>query len=165
MTEFQQKMGPPDPEQPQPPEQRVRKRRRRTMACTQCRSRKLRCDREYPTCGRCLKSKTPTKCTYEDGFLWQQPNTVASPVFSDRGSTVTGSDAPSRSGARTHYPGLGDKQSAASVTTTTIALYTAVPSWRRETKLSRDCSRSPQGGCQPGTVCEHRSAAAAPASS
>lgn len=81
-------MGPPDPEQPQPPEQRVRKRRRRTMACTQCRSRKLRCDREYPTCGRCLKSKTPTKCTYEDGFLWQQPNTVASPVFSDRGSTV-----------------------------------------------------------------------------
>ncbi|KAF4211167.1 hypothetical protein CNMCM8980_002617 [Aspergillus fumigatiaffinis] len=83
-----QKMGPPDPEQPQPPEQRVRKRRRRTMACTQCRSRKLRCDREYPTCGRCLKSKTPTKCTYEDGFLWQQPNTVASPVFSDRGSTV-----------------------------------------------------------------------------
>ncbi|PYI19657.1 C6 transcription factor [Aspergillus violaceofuscus CBS 115571] len=68
---------------------RVRKRRRRTMACMQCRSRKLRCDREYPVCGRCQKSKTPTRCTYEDGFLWQQPNTVASPVFSERGPTAT----------------------------------------------------------------------------
>ena len=69
---------------------RPRKRRRRTMACMQCRSRKLRCDREYPTCGRCLKSRTPTKCTYEDGFLWQQPTTVATtPFASDRGSTLT----------------------------------------------------------------------------
>ncbi|KAL5359767.1 hypothetical protein BJX96DRAFT_174658 [Aspergillus floccosus] len=67
---------------------RVRKRRRRTVACTQCRSRKLRCDREYPICGRCQKSKTPSKCTYEDGFLWQQPNTVVSPAFSDRGPTA-----------------------------------------------------------------------------
>ncbi|KAL4879642.1 putative C6 transcription factor [Aspergillus karnatakaensis] len=72
--------------QPQPPQQqRVRKRRRRTIACAQCRSRKLKCDREYPTCGRCLKSKAPTKCSYEDGFLWQQPNTVDS-SFPDRPS-------------------------------------------------------------------------------
>lgn len=68
-------------------EPRPRKRRRRTMACTQCRSRKLKCDREYPTCGRCKKSKTPIKCTYEDGFLWQQPNTIPSSGFQDRGST------------------------------------------------------------------------------
>lgn len=70
---------------PQP--DRPRKRRRRTMACTQCRSRKLRCDREYPTCTRCLKSRTPTKCTYEDGFLWQQPTTVTAAAFAtDRGN-------------------------------------------------------------------------------
>lgn len=55
---------------------RPRKRRRRTVACTQCRSRKLKCDREYPSCGRCLKSKIPERCTYEDSFVWQQPNTV-----------------------------------------------------------------------------------------
>ncbi|KAJ5769240.1 hypothetical protein N7520_003799 [Penicillium odoratum] len=68
---------------------RPRKRRRRTMACTQCRSRKLRCDREYPTCGRCLKSKVSTQCTYEDGFLWQQPTTVSTTAFaSDRVSTL-----------------------------------------------------------------------------
>ncbi|KAF9892968.1 hypothetical protein FE257_000560 [Aspergillus nanangensis] len=78
----------PLPEQQQQQQPRIRKRRRRTVACTQCRSRKLRCDREYPSCGRCQKSKTPTRCTYEDGFLWQQPNTVVSPAFSERGSTT-----------------------------------------------------------------------------
>ncbi|GLB08974.1 hypothetical protein AtubIFM57258_004883 [Aspergillus tubingensis] len=79
----------PSDHEPPPEQQRVRKRRRRTMACMQCRSRKLRCAREYPVCSRCQKSKTPNKCTYEDGFLWQQPNTVASPVFSERGPTTT----------------------------------------------------------------------------
>lgn len=73
---------------PQPA--RPRKRRRRTMACMQCRSRKLRCDREYPTCSRCLKSRTPTKCTYEDGFLWQQPTTVSAAALApERGSTAS----------------------------------------------------------------------------
>ncbi|KAJ5197988.1 uncharacterized protein N7498_007105 [Penicillium cinerascens] len=73
---------------PQP--ERPRKRRRRTVACTQCRSRKMRCDREYPACSRCLKNKTPTKCTYEDGFLWQQPATVPTATFTlDRGTTVS----------------------------------------------------------------------------
>lgn len=67
--------------------QRVRKRRRRTIACAQCRSRKLKCDREYPTCGRCAKGKTPSHCSYEDGFLWQQPNTVDSASYPDRAAT------------------------------------------------------------------------------
>ncbi|PWY92646.1 hypothetical protein BO70DRAFT_357790 [Aspergillus heteromorphus CBS 117.55] len=93
MADIQQPLGAPDSDPPQLDSQhqqpRVRKRRRRTMACMQCRSRKLRCDREYPICSRCQKSKTPSRCTYEDGFLWQQPNTVASPVFSDRGPTTT----------------------------------------------------------------------------
>lgn len=79
----------PPPAPSSDPAPRARKRRRRTMACTQCRSRKLRCDREYPVCGRCQKSKTPAQCTYEDGFLWQQPNTVpATTVFS--GATAGG---------------------------------------------------------------------------
>ncbi|KAE8371229.1 hypothetical protein BDV26DRAFT_276517 [Aspergillus bertholletiae] len=78
--------GASDPE-PQP-EQRVRKRRRRTMACVQCRSRKLRCDRKLPMCSRCESSKTATNCTYEKDFLWQQPNTVVTPAFSERGPTT-----------------------------------------------------------------------------
>lgn len=59
-----------------PSETRPRKRRRRTVACTQCRTRKLKCDREYPACSRCLKSGIPDRCKYEDSFVWQQPNTV-----------------------------------------------------------------------------------------
>ncbi|QKX62925.1 uncharacterized protein TRUGW13939_10093 [Talaromyces rugulosus] len=67
-----------DPESAHAETTRPRKRRRRTVACTQCRTRKLKCDREYPTCGRCLKSRTPGRCTYEDSFVWQQPKTVPS---------------------------------------------------------------------------------------
>lgn len=76
------------------------------MACTQCRSRKLRCDREYPTCSRCLNSRTPTRCTYEDGFLWQQPTTVPAASFPlDRGSaSVTRGD---QSSIQTADSGLG----------------------------------------------------------
>ncbi|KAH8693920.1 putative C6 transcription factor [Talaromyces proteolyticus] len=66
----------PDAETASHAETRPRKRRRRTVACTQCRTRKLKCDREYPTCGRCLKGRTPGRCTYEDSFVWQQPKTV-----------------------------------------------------------------------------------------
>lgn len=84
-------------------EQRVRKRRRRTMACTQCRSRKIRCDREYPICGRCQKSKTPANCTYEDGYVWQMPNTVSvsSSALPDRGST--GPNTPPDSALTNHH--------------------------------------------------------------
>jgi hypothetical protein len=77
----------PNIEQEPQLETRPRKRRRRTVACTQCRNRKLKCDREYPTCSRCIKSGTPARCTYEDGFLWQQPKTVVSSGLTDRFSS------------------------------------------------------------------------------
>ncbi|KAJ6157807.1 hypothetical protein N7470_005399 [Penicillium chermesinum] len=74
---------------------RPRKRRRRTMACTNCRLRKLRCDREFPSCSRCRKSRSNTSCTYEDGFLWQQPATVApSALPPGRGSSTSARTKP-----------------------------------------------------------------------
>lgn len=93
-------LGAPDPE-PQP-EPRVRKRRRRTMACVQCRSRKLRCDRKLPMCSRCESSKTAINCTYEKEFLWQQPNTVVTPAFSERGPTSTTTISQAAHLARAH---------------------------------------------------------------
>lgn len=78
--------------EPLAPGRPPRKRKRRTIACTQCRCRKLRCDREYPICGRCQKSKTPADCTYEDGFLWQHPSTVSSTTLPDQGSTAIAQD-------------------------------------------------------------------------
>lgn len=81
---------------------RPRKRRRRTMACTQCRSRKLKCDREYPTCGRCQKSRTPNNCTYEDGFLWQQPATIS--AIAPGGGSTTQLAEPEQVPANTSTP-------------------------------------------------------------
>jgi hypothetical protein len=94
------------------PESRPRKRRRRTVACTQCRTRKLKCDREYPTCGRCMKSRTPGRCTYEDGFLWQQPKTVASSGLLDRFSSRIALPPPN---------GLGSASSPDSTTAATLS--------------------------------------------
>ncbi|KAK2747292.1 hypothetical protein FQN57_002190 [Myotisia sp. PD_48] len=48
-----------------------KKRKRRTIACLQCRNRKVKCDFEYPTCGRCLKGPCPDACAYEyAGSAW-----------------------------------------------------------------------------------------------
>lgn len=43
----------------------IRKRKRKTFSCDACRKRKLRCDREYPVCGRCQKSGNAANCVFE----------------------------------------------------------------------------------------------------
>ncbi|RCI11928.1 hypothetical protein L249_4210 [Ophiocordyceps polyrhachis-furcata BCC 54312] len=43
---------------------RVRKRQRVRLSCLECRRRKLSCDRGFP-CERCIKSRTPDRCSYE----------------------------------------------------------------------------------------------------
>lgn len=50
-----------------------RRRRRRTSACVQCRNRKLKCDQEYPICGRCAKGPRPSDCAYQDVTQHQLP--------------------------------------------------------------------------------------------
>ena len=44
-----------------------RKRRRKALSCFICRSRKLKCDREYPACGRCRNAGQPQSCVYDSG--------------------------------------------------------------------------------------------------
>ena len=46
-----------------------RKRRRKALSCYDCRRRKLKCDREYPSCGRCRKAGQADSCFYEAGPL------------------------------------------------------------------------------------------------
>ena len=41
------------------------KRRRIAFSCLDCRRRKLKCDRIYPSCGRCQKGGHPENCTYD----------------------------------------------------------------------------------------------------
>ena len=41
------------------------KRRRIAFSCFECRRRKLKCDRLFPSCTRCLKGGHPESCTYD----------------------------------------------------------------------------------------------------
>jgi len=47
------------------PNERPRK-KRKALACFDCKRRKLKCDREYPACSRCLRGGYPKSCVYED---------------------------------------------------------------------------------------------------
>lgn len=40
------------------------KRKRKTLSCYDCRRRKLKCDREEPSCSRCRKAGQPELCSY-----------------------------------------------------------------------------------------------------
>lgn len=42
----------------------VRKRRRKALSCVDCKRRKLKCDRMYPACGRCIKGGYAQSCQY-----------------------------------------------------------------------------------------------------
>ena len=41
------------------------KRRRIAFSCLNCRRRKLKCDRVFPSCSRCQKGEHPDSCTYD----------------------------------------------------------------------------------------------------
>ena len=42
-----------------------RKRKRNVLSCLVCRRRKLKCDRSYPACTRCVKGGNASSCTYQ----------------------------------------------------------------------------------------------------
>ena len=44
----------------------ARKRKRKVLSCFPCRSRKLKCDRNYPSCARCQKAGQLEDCYYDD---------------------------------------------------------------------------------------------------
>ena len=44
----------------------ARKRKRKVLSCFACRSRKLKCDRNYPSCARCQKAGELGDCYYDD---------------------------------------------------------------------------------------------------
>ena len=45
-------------------ESREHKRRRKALSCYDCRRRKLKCDRKFPACSRCVKASLASACTY-----------------------------------------------------------------------------------------------------
>ncbi|KAB5577559.1 fungal-specific transcription factor domain-containing protein [Coniochaeta sp. 2T2.1] len=71
---------------------RVTKRARQPVSCQLCRTRKLKCDREQPVCGSCLKRGDEESCNYS-----ALPTGSASPGI---GAVENGSSGKSRRGPR-----------------------------------------------------------------
>lgn len=47
--------------------------KRKVLSCYACRSRKMKCDRVYPVCGRCQKTGRADQCTYDPRLLEELP--------------------------------------------------------------------------------------------
>lgn len=43
--------------------------KRKVLSCYACRSRKMKCDRVYPVCGRCQKTGRSDQCSYDPRLL------------------------------------------------------------------------------------------------
>ena len=79
------------------------KRRRIAFSCLDCRRRKLKCDRVFPSCSRCQKSGNADSCTYDseavDSVLTQsygeRNGTRDFPVANGHGAPTTGPRLPS----------------------------------------------------------------------
>lgn len=63
-----------------------RKRRRKALSCYDCRRRKLRCDREYPSCSRCRNAGLEDSCVYESGSV--EPKDYADGEKAEAGGNV-----------------------------------------------------------------------------
>ena len=50
---------------PEKPNTEDRKRKRDVLSCLDCRRRKLKCDRGFPACSRCVKGSVAALCTYK----------------------------------------------------------------------------------------------------
>jgi hypothetical protein len=61
----------------------VRKRRRPAYSCTECRRRKVRCDRAIP-CGQCTAQKVASLCAYDDNRRIPLQNHEGRGTHSDR---------------------------------------------------------------------------------
>jgi hypothetical protein len=72
------------PEHDELAEKRTNK-KRKVLSCYACRSRKMKCDRVYPVCGRCQKTGRADQCSYDPRFLEEahaqngQPLTMSAP--------------------------------------------------------------------------------------
>ena len=85
-----------------------RKRRRKVLSCFTCRRRKLRCDREYPSCARCRRAGCADSCTYD-------VTTDSDPMMDGRPTPIGGLDGDSARMATTNTShGAGSLQSPVS---------------------------------------------------
>ncbi|KAF3400926.1 hypothetical protein DPV78_006061 [Talaromyces pinophilus] len=83
------------------------KRKRKTLSCYECRRRKLKCDREEPSCSRCRKAGQPELCSYvyDVSSLSANPQSSNTPGLLPLSSSVSQQLDPSPRGVppRDHF--------------------------------------------------------------
>lgn len=83
------------------------KRKRKTLSCYECRRRKLKCDREEPSCSRCRKAGQPELCSYvyDVSSLSAKPPSSNTPGLLPLSSSVSQQLDPSPHGVppRNHF--------------------------------------------------------------
>jgi hypothetical protein len=83
--------------------------KRKVLSCFACRERKMKCDRVYPVCGRCVKTGRAGQCTYDprlleelqvvDGTGHAEGGHVRPVTFADRAPPASSTSGPTSSEA------------------------------------------------------------------
>ncbi|KAF7574692.1 C6 zinc finger domain containing protein [Pyrenophora tritici-repentis] len=68
------------------PQQRT-SRKRKVLSCYACRSRKMKCDRVFPVCGRCEKTGRSQECTYDPRLVQETRTNTGAQTEHDTSST------------------------------------------------------------------------------
>ena len=69
-------------------QQSITRRKRKALSCYDCRRRKLRCDRELPTCGRCSKAGHADTCSYDERAITPKNITSGTALLKKSSSTT-----------------------------------------------------------------------------
>lgn len=107
-------MGSLQPDEDQQDSAPTTKRRRIALSCSDCRKRKLKCDKEYPICSRCREGRHPERCTYDPNAVEEiisKPAPINGHVSSKEDAVFSiSSTAPA-----TRRPGNGSNKAPGSV--------------------------------------------------
>ncbi|PVI03787.1 hypothetical protein DM02DRAFT_217857 [Periconia macrospinosa] len=61
------------PDGPEGSSEKRLSKKRKVLSCYACRSRKMKCDRVFPVCGRCQKTGRADQCTYDPRLIEEAP--------------------------------------------------------------------------------------------
>lgn len=113
----------------------ISRRKRKTLSCYECRRRKLRCDREEPSCGRCRSAGQGDICSYEQKPISKRrenalatSQSVSPPVSTSarqRWTPATSHGAAPSNGSESVNPTVSNARNLGEDTTTQTPLVTA----------------------------------------
>jgi len=79
---------PEGPEDHHDSSQQRTSKKRKVLSCYACRSRKMKCDRVFPVCGRCKKTGRDQECTYDPRLVHDSRANTGAQAAQDISSTL-----------------------------------------------------------------------------